>query len=132
MKAITCLQPHKLQKWIRSPSDDRRLMEALLAAYRARSMSARKARPVNFPTGASRQWPSTVRPLRATPTATAAVARSARRRPRDSDSSKDRQSKKKEKEPRGKKGKKEDNPKEKKNAGKDTQQLRQLFELYKL
>ena len=51
MKAITCLQPHKLQKWIRSPSDDRRLMEALLAAYRARSMSARKARPVEFSDG---------------------------------------------------------------------------------
>ena len=35
MQATKSLQPEKLQKWIRSPSDDRRLMEALLAAYRA-------------------------------------------------------------------------------------------------
>ena len=35
MKSVKGLQPDKLREWLRSPSDDRRLTEALLAAYNA-------------------------------------------------------------------------------------------------
>ena len=84
-EAYKGLQPDKLQRWIRSPSDDRRLMKELLAAYRAQVDVRPEARPVVFPTatGASRWWPRAVRFPRATAaTAMPAGARSARRRPR--------------------------------------------------
>ena len=118
MKATKSLQPEKLQKWIRSPSDDRRLMEALLAAYRAQ-VDVRpegKARGLSDSDGSERAVAkSTSSPK--SDSSDSDDRRGEKRKKKakkDSDSSKDKKSKKKEKERRGKRGEKEDHPKKKK------------------
>ncbi|CAE7371484.1 unnamed protein product [Symbiodinium sp. CCMP2456] len=123
MKATKSLQPDKLQKWIRSPSDDLRLMEALLAAYRSQV----DVRPEGKSRGLSDSDGSEQAVAKSTSSPRSDSDDSDDRRgekrkkkaKKDSDSSKDKKSKKKEKERRGKKGKKEDHPKKKKKAGKD-------------
>ena len=114
MKATKSLQPEKLQKWIRSPSDDRRLMEALLAAYRAQ-VDVRpegKARGLSDSDGSERAVAkSTSSPK--SDSSDSDDRRGEKRKKKakkDSDSSKDKKSKKKEKERRGKRGEKEDHP----------------------
>lgn len=123
MKATKSLQPEKLHKWIRSPSDDRRLMEALLAAYRAQ-VDVRpegKARGLSDSDGSERAMAkSTSSPK--SDSSDSDDRRGEKRKKKakkDSDSSKDKKSKKKEKKRRGKRGEKEDHPKKKKKASKD-------------